>query len=301
VWRLWQELSAEYPGFEFHHSNGLGILGVGPQQPPALLRLYAAQEHEGSAARVRRLFAARGETFRLLVATAEQQARLDGLLAERERLGAVHGELAAREDELRRLTEECAAAQERAAALARQGAAARTRAEEKTAEVARLAAALAAKEREAGRHAAKLAAREQAAALALHQARLETRATREQVTAEFHASTSWRLTAPVRAVARLMQRPSSAAGARSSALDRLGGIGRRLRRPASVPPAPAPDPADATALAAAAEVKAALRAGLAAQLDTFLAGSGRLCLPASTRPDISIILVLYNQAELTYG
>ena len=42
VHRLWSELSVRYPSMQFTHSNGLGVLLVGAQQPPELLQLCGA-------------------------------------------------------------------------------------------------------------------------------------------------------------------------------------------------------------------------------------------------------------------
>ncbi len=95
----------------------------------------------------------------------------------------------------------------------------------------------------------------------------------------YQQSTSWRITAPLREISqalRGMRRPKV----------RLP----RLRR-ARLPEQPSGD----------SEAKAALRASLAARLRLFLAGGARLRLPHSVRPDVSIILVLFNQAELTFG
>jgi O-antigen biosynthesis protein len=37
VYRLWDELTARYPAFQFTHSNGLGVACVGTHVPPALV------------------------------------------------------------------------------------------------------------------------------------------------------------------------------------------------------------------------------------------------------------------------
>lgn len=63
VWRLWEELSSAYPTIEFMHSHGLGVLFYGADQSPAavsLLRFFGTQEGR---AYVTRLFGALGHTI----------------------------------------------------------------------------------------------------------------------------------------------------------------------------------------------------------------------------------------------
>jgi O-antigen biosynthesis protein len=46
VWRLWDELSREYPSFNFNHEHGLGVLAVGGSYAPALDLFFKATPEE---------------------------------------------------------------------------------------------------------------------------------------------------------------------------------------------------------------------------------------------------------------
>ncbi|WP_156386589.1 rhamnan synthesis F family protein [Aureimonas sp. Leaf454] len=53
VWKLWEELQETYPGFEFTHSSGLGVLALGTEAPKAVLDLCALKDPAVSALRER--------------------------------------------------------------------------------------------------------------------------------------------------------------------------------------------------------------------------------------------------------
>ena len=50
VWRLWHELKSKHPSFEFGHGNGLGVLGIGREQPDACRHLFQLDDDQRSAA-----------------------------------------------------------------------------------------------------------------------------------------------------------------------------------------------------------------------------------------------------------
>ena len=329
VWRLWQELSASHPSFEFSHSHGLGVLGAGPEQAPAMQALFALSGDPAAAASFRRRVSSRGEAFQRMVQLQGQRQRfqseaqaLQGQLAAAAgqveglagQLGAARRAaeaqqaeiawrdmlLAGREEIIRAkdalVAEIGDASAARAAALdmrdaiiqSRDAAASHLSLElrnQQQAHVEQLAQAAAQAEdvRQQGLQAADQARRDAEATVAQMQA---------QVSAALSAyvnSTSWRLTRPVRVASRLLR-------------------GRRAAPPPQPPPA-VPFPASPAAVAAAAgedvtattPLKAAFRTVLQARLQAFLAGPGMLVLPRSGQPEVSVILVLHNQAELTFG
>ena len=127
AWRLWREVQADYPHFEFLQGSGLGVLGVGASLPEPVRALFDAAAEPDDAFALRRFFAARGEAVRnrillraleTTVAAAQESAfhERDSALAERDEARA-RAEAARAERE--RLAADCMAARmERDATLA---------------------------------------------------------------------------------------------------------------------------------------------------------------------------------------
>lgn len=103
VWRLWEELSGRHPSFAFTHSNGLGVLGVGPNLPAPVKAFFDAVSDETVAAEVSALFAAAGRPFELRTEILRWQrdaARIE------QRLHQANLDLMASGNEIARLTNE---------------------------------------------------------------------------------------------------------------------------------------------------------------------------------------------------
>jgi O-antigen biosynthesis protein len=114
----------------------------------------------------------------------------------------------------------------------------------------------------------------------LRRVRTEAAAARDSAARLYQNSMSWRITAPLRAATMMLR-------GRGFRVQPAG-----LRAAQSVP---------GLLTAGAMDHRSAMRALLANRLDAFLAGSGSLALPRASEAEVSIVLVLHNQAELTFG
>ena len=324
VWRLWHELSAQYPSFAFDHSNGLGVLGVGGDQSEAMQALFALSRQPLSASAFRQRVAARGEAFQWQVRvksieahhgelatqlhSAQAQAHAAATELERHRaeiawqqaLITVKGELVAAKDaqivSLRGLAAaRLASVAERDRIIElrdRQASQLQTDADHQrfmTSEERRVRL-----EMQEGYEAA-IRGINQDRDLLRDQAQQQVEAAKQQVAAIYVTSTSWRMTRPLRVAIRLLRRGRFVPPPLPPSL-------LPLPPAISVPAEPADakngDSAAGDAMSAA---KHAIRALFSARLEAFLSGTGRLQLPHAADPDVSIILVLYNQAELTFA
>lgn len=225
VWRLWRELTMEYPHFEFVHGHGLGVVGVGTNLPAPAQALFDCNLHVDRRLAVRGFFAARGAAVQ----------RAYDLRCESERAAGLSAELMSRDAKIVSSTYQAEAASRQAEAASYRAAAAsyQAQAEANRIEAASLQAQITSLRNEMAvtSSAAKLLRKqwdETAAEVAYLNTRLVAEARREALieatqTAEmaagntiadleaqlaaaeakcaaFKASTCWRITAPLRAV-----------------------------------------------------------------------------------------------------
>lgn len=271
VWQLWAELTERYPSFAFRHSNGLGILATGKEPPAAIAWLTGLDEQHAKP--VAGFFADLG-------ARIEQDRAGEGRRAE---VAALEARLDTQTATLHRLSLILNDAVGHMASEIWEG---------------RL------REVEAYcRHVEKSLAETQANARANEEALIAKIQEAEAALAMVHASTSWRVTAPLRATTRFMARNG----------DRFGFSGMRTRVRSllnRVPGGPAliEQVRHARAIAGrnkgpkARDLLAAkeeFRRNSEAEFAAFLASEERLRLPCSARPVVTVLLVLWNQAALT--
>ena len=75
VWKLWDELTSQYPSFLFVHEHGLGVLVVGKKIPDGLAGLFSADEAE--AGLIRDFFRRLGASIKAISEYEQQREYID--------------------------------------------------------------------------------------------------------------------------------------------------------------------------------------------------------------------------------
>ena len=100
VWRVWDEIKARYPHFEFVHGFGLGVAAVGSERPTALEPLLDASPDE--AAGIRQFFQELGQRLSLGVAFRKERDMLRAAVGDRDhRIGQAEARARQAETQLR--------------------------------------------------------------------------------------------------------------------------------------------------------------------------------------------------------
>ncbi|MGF0236900.1 class I SAM-dependent methyltransferase [Rhodococcus sp. IEGM1300] len=86
VWRFWDEITQQYPNFQFDHYHGLGILLVGPQQNEAMKALCDSPEEDCHF--IRSLYSKLGEVPALRYQLSQAAQRISHLELEIAQLNA---------------------------------------------------------------------------------------------------------------------------------------------------------------------------------------------------------------------
>lgn len=110
VWKLWEELKAQYTTFEFYHGNGLGVLSLDPQHPRLHNLLINIDEND--VADIQLFFSRLGGYINQELRIKEQQAYIEHLhnesyamISERDRqIQESQAAIKLRDEEIRRLT-----------------------------------------------------------------------------------------------------------------------------------------------------------------------------------------------------
>jgi len=63
VWRFWEELSSDFPHFEFYHGHGLGVLCYGKHPTTRNLPIFSPDLYEGERSRIRAAYETLGNAL----------------------------------------------------------------------------------------------------------------------------------------------------------------------------------------------------------------------------------------------
>jgi|GEM_PF-1627041 len=77
VYQLWEELLTQYPGFNFTHSHGLGVLLVGKEREPFLKKIAEIEKENFHTSSFNRLFQKLGMNYELTYSLHKNQLELE--------------------------------------------------------------------------------------------------------------------------------------------------------------------------------------------------------------------------------
>ena len=285
VWRLWAELQLNHPSFEFMHEHGLGVLAFGSEVPDAVLELCNLSS-SSDIATIRNRFAFSG---RSCIIEAELARLRTDAVAEKNGFNAAPTE---RDGQIASLNQAVAERDGQIASLNQAMA-------ERDGQIASLNQAMAERD-------GQITSLNQATTYTRHIEAKLARAEAERVasSAEIGAilgSSSWKITSPLRKI--LSRHPRTSCTLRRAAklmwwtatLQLPSRITARRKgaeeRRASFPSLAAPT--------FGSDEKKLFTASARAELLDFLSSGERLAIQTSENPDISVVVVLWNQAHLT--
>jgi hypothetical protein len=101
VFKLWAELAADFPAFEFFHGHGVGVLGHGAELPNEMAAFFAATNDPRVATEVRQAYGSLGAALQADSEARQAQARLTARAAE------LKAELEEREKEVKNVAAKC--------------------------------------------------------------------------------------------------------------------------------------------------------------------------------------------------
>jgi GT2 family glycosyltransferase len=274
VYRLWDELVQEFPGFEFLHGHGLGVLAVGSAVPEMVLWL-CSQKNTEIATRIRDRFSFLGERWVVSDELRSSDARNRDLGSQLEKFSEHHSTV------VERLENELKAKSEHVVNL---GSQLEKFSEHHSTVVERLENELKAK----SEHIVDSTTRLQDSRVAQERLALELAQREAELNRRDDLDRQMRQRSAERA--RL---------ARAETFDLLQKIARIPAAHTETAKAE-PDVGNSEPEVDALRLKAAILEQSMADLDRFLQSGERLAFPHYVDPDVSVVIVLYNQAQFTF-